>query len=158
MRAMLRCTVVAMAMWSGAVLAIPPSLPEDAERQAEAERQRQETIANLESPEGQDLIELFFTRIGEGEGFDVGEIFAADAVYVDADGELSRISENLDDDGFPDIRQWESIAVFLLANSWGVAARARSDQFFINEALLKFFFSRDSSGALKISRIEEVAL
>jgi hypothetical protein len=157
-RAVIRTSAAALAMWSGAGLAIPPALPGDAERMAEADRLRQETQVNLESPEAQTLIELFFERMGEGEVFPLEEIFAADAFYVEADGEPVRISEDLDDDGFPGIRQWQQIALFRLSGSWAAAASARSDQFYITETVLKFSFARDGSGALKISRIEEVRL
>jgi len=138
--------------------AIPPSLPGDADRQAEAEKQRRQYVADLEATEAPALVGLFFERMGEGEPFPLDDLFTPGATYVGPDGEWVTIADDLDDDGFPGIAQWQQLALFRLPDCWAAAATTRLEPLGSIEAVLKFYFARDGSGALRISRIEEVRL
>ena len=158
MTAALCPAVIAVAMVASGAHAIPPALPGDAARNAETEARRQAAIANLDSAEAPALVDRFFERMGEGEVFDIGELFIRDASYVDADGEWVRIADDLDGDGFPGIAQWEPISVFRLPDCWAAAATTRLEPVGSREVVLKFFVARDGAGALKIARIEEVRL
>ena len=140
------------------MLLIPPALPGDAERFAEVQKQREQTIADLNAPEAKNLIDDFFVKVGEGESFDLAILFTVDARYVDEEGQSQLIAANLDDDGFPDIAQWSPIASGLLGDCWAVIADHRLDYVGVREAVLKFYFGRNASGGLKISRIERVDL
>ncbi len=157
-KAALGSAALAIAAISATAHAIPPALPGDAARDAEAQLQRQQAIANLESAEAPVLVDRFFERMGEGEAFELGELFAPNATYMDPDGEWVAIADDLDDDGFPGIAQWEPITVFRLPDCWAAAATTRLQPLGSLEVVLKFYFIRDSAGALKISRIEEVRL
>ena len=151
-------TTLAIGMLSGAALAIPPALPGDAERYAEAEGQRVQYIVILESAEARALVDLFFERMNEGDVFELDQLFTPSAIYRDPDGTWITIADDLDDDGFPGISQWEPIAVFRLPDCWAAAATTRLDPVGSLEVVLKFHFARDASGAVKISGIDEVRL
>jgi len=141
-------------------LLIPPALPGEAQRYAEFAKQQQQLVENLESDEAKRLVEDFFTKIGEGEAFDVNALFAPKAQYIDISDEDSDpvdIFSSVDGDGFPDIPQWELISMSLLSNSWGAFVQ-QWDDIGLKESVLKFYFERDAAGSLKISRIEELRL
>ena len=158
MRALAVALSLSLLFLSRGAAAIPPALPGDDESYAETFKQAQQNSADLDSPEARSLIQLFFERIVEGEPFVLAEIFTKGASHTDLYGETSIISDRLDSEGFPDIRQWEAISMFRLTNTLGVAAQSRLQPVGINQAVLKFSFSRDASGALRISRIEEIDL
>ena len=117
-------------------------------------------MADLYSPQAKKLMETFFREIGEGDAFDLTSIFTNDASYVDLDGQSQRISENLRDDGRPDISQWSRVASGLLSYDGSRAAIVEMQLEPVGsvEAVLKFYFSRNKSGALRISRIVEIKL
>lgn len=140
-----------------AAFAIPPSLPGDAARQQEQEERRAQIVRDIESPEGELLVESFFEFVANGEPFNFDEIFARNATFV-ANGEVQVISDATDDDGFPNISQWTQISKFRLTGSWATAARRYLSPGFWEEAVLKFFFDRDDAGNLRIVRIEKVDL
>jgi hypothetical protein len=144
--------------WSASAYAIPPALSDDSARMTEANLVQNQLAADLESPDSRALVESFFEVIGEGELFDLNEIFFPDAVYVTTRDGAERIVDGLDDDGFLSIPQWEMISLFRLSDSWAAAAEARLQPVGIEQAVLKFQFARVSSGELRISSIEEVRL
>jgi hypothetical protein len=148
---------LAGALGSAGAEAIPPSIAGDEERIAQAQAEAEQREADLQSREARALLDLFFARMGEGEAFPLGELFLPNASYFDGDENRS-IAENADHDGFPDIAQWQPIAVFRLADSLAASASHRLEPLGIREAVLKFHFARDASGALKIAWIEEVEL
>ena len=146
-----------LALSSSLMVLIPPAVPGDPV--PDLERQRQ-YMADLYSPQAKKLMETFFREIGEGDAFDLTSIFTNDACYVDLDGQSQRISENLRDDGRPDISQWSRVASGLLSYDGSRAAIVEMQLQPVGsvEAVLKFYFSRNKSGALRISRIVEIKL
>ena len=146
-----------LALSSSLMVLIPPAVPGDPV--PDLERQRQ-YMADLYSPQAKKLMETFFREIGEGDAFDLTSIFTNDASYVDLDGQSQRISENLRDDGRPDISQWSRVASGLLSYDGSRAAIVEMQLQPVGsvEAVLKFYFSRNKSGALRISRIVEIKL
>ena len=146
-----------LALSSSLMVLIPPAVPGDPV--PDLERQRQ-YMADLYSPQAKKLMETFFREIGEGDAFDLTSIFTNDASYVDLDGQSQRISENLRDDGRPDISQWSRVASGLLSYDGSRAAIVEMQLEPVGsvEAVLKFYFSRNKSGALRISRIVEIKL
>lgn len=141
---------------SALMLLIPPALPGDPV--PDLKQQRQQRV-DLYSPQAKRLVERFFKEVGEGEDFDLKSFFSADAEYVE-DGKYRQISENLLDDGRPDISQWSLVALGVLEYDGSLAAitEMRLQPVGSVEAVLKFYFVRNASGALRIGRIEEVRI
>ena len=136
---------LAVALLSASAAAIPPSLPGDVARNAEMARQEQQARVDLASPEAQSLVDLFFERMGEGEVFQLDELFLPTATYSDRD-EVNYIAEGVDDEGWPDIAQWEPIAIFRMPGCLAAAAVTPLEPMGLREVVLTFNFGRDPSG------------
>lgn len=149
-------SIFVLAVTSSLVFLTPPALPDDTVSDFREEQQKR---ADLYSPQAKKLVEQFFEKIGEGEAFDLTTLFTADAQYVE-DGNYRQISANLYDDGTPDIGQWSLVAMGVLEYNGSLAAVAemRLERVGSVEAVLKFYFVRNGSGALRIGRIEEVRI
>ncbi len=143
---------------STASLAIPPAIPGNSASEEERIRAGQQNVENLYSPEAQKLVNSFFEKLEEDEPFDLKLIFDKDAYYTDSSDSGFRIQDELYDDGSPMIPQWNSVSIFMLSNCWAAAVSLRLDPLGVKEAVLKFYFSQNESGALRISRVEEVKL